>query len=190
MMGVWVPETCWADYNCNKTFSSIKLVFFPTLTGVHVSVGTCCHYIQGTDRDSRFLLNVDTHRSSGRKFWPWLSMGLSHISWVKFWRERTEIFSNTDVCGVFLWLLVVRCSACNKSIESDMWTALPFGIHGWKFRLSQKNLPAFRGHNCPSVHYVRNWNTPVMVFVVHVVTVPEWDLTSSVTFCHFCLDSH
>ena len=23
MMGIWVPETCWADYNCNKSFSSI-----------------------------------------------------------------------------------------------------------------------------------------------------------------------
>ena len=23
-----MPETCWADYNCNKAFSNIQLVFF------------------------------------------------------------------------------------------------------------------------------------------------------------------
>lgn len=86
-------------------------------------------------------------------------------------RERTEIFSDADVSDILLWLLFVRCSACNKSIESDMCIALPDGIHGRKFRLSHHNLPAFRGHNCPSVHYIRNWNTPVVVFVVVVVLV-------------------
>jgi len=80
-------------------------------------------------------------------------------------RETKEIFSNADVSDVFLWLLFVRCSACNKPIESDMCTALPDGIHSRKFYLSQKNLPEFEGHNCPSVHYIRDWNTPVVVLV-------------------------
>jgi len=134
-------------------------------------VGTFWHNIQGTDRDSGFHLNASAHRYAGRKLWPWLSMGLYHISWVKLWRERTEIFSNTDVSEVLLWLLFVRCSACNKSIESDMCIALPDGIYGRKFRLSQKNLPAFKGHNCPSVHYIRIWNTPVVVVVLVLVVI-------------------
>ena len=29
-MGIWAPETSWADYYCNKAFSSIQLVFFST----------------------------------------------------------------------------------------------------------------------------------------------------------------
>jgi hypothetical protein len=46
--------------------------------------------------------------------------GRSLISWAKLWREKTEIFSNTDVSDVFLWFLFVRCSACNKPLEPDI----------------------------------------------------------------------
>ena len=90
---------------------------------------------------------------------------------MKLWRESTEIFSNTDVSDVFLWLLFVRFSACNKPIESDICTALPDCIHSREFCLSQKNLPAFKGHKGPSVHYIRNWNTLVVVVVVVLVVV-------------------
>ena len=83
--------------------------------------------------------------------------------------ERTEIFSNTDVSDVFLWLLFVRCSACNKPIESDIRTALTGGIHSRKFCLSQKNLPAFKRHNCRLVHYIRDWNTLVVVVFIVVL---------------------
>ena len=37
MMGIEMPETCWAYHKCNKAYSDIQLVFFST------QILVCCY---------------------------------------------------------------------------------------------------------------------------------------------------
>ena len=91
-MGIWVPETCWADYKCNKALSSIQLVFFSTLilTCTEKHTSNCVVSIYVPHIDTRLMFSFFKRW----QFMPENAHWLLPISVFEHWfRSQSKLLS-------------------------------------------------------------------------------------------------
>ena len=103
-----------------------------------MSVGTCCHYLQGTDRQYVLLKRWYSPLLRKKALALTADGAAPYLLGEALEREQRSCKKKKkkekDVSDV-LWLLFTECSTYNKPIESDMCIALPDGtltysLHG------------------------------------------------------------